>query len=91
MEGITEHCTNGPCGVQRTVRLLHAVWDAAVRLTNTPPDLRFFCAVCLTVTGTPGNGASFFLYYLLARLLALPEPPPYILWEHVSDPTEMVR
>ncbi|PNW78204.1 hypothetical protein CHLRE_09g386600v5 [Chlamydomonas reinhardtii] len=41
------------------------------------------------ITGTPGNGASFFLYYLLARLLALPEPPPYILWEHVSDPTEM--
>ncbi|KXZ47464.1 hypothetical protein GPECTOR_35g902 [Gonium pectorale] len=43
----------------------------------------------LEVTGTPGIGKSFFLYYLLAELVALPEPPPYILWEHSTMPGEM--
>ncbi|KAG2445299.1 hypothetical protein HYH02_008766 [Chlamydomonas schloesseri] len=33
------------------------------------------------ITGTPGTGKSLFRYYLLARLVALPEPPPYILWQ----------
>ncbi|KAG2451432.1 hypothetical protein HYH02_004031 [Chlamydomonas schloesseri] len=36
------------------------------------------------ITGTPGVGKSCFFYYLLTRLLALEEPPPYIVWEHWS-------
>ncbi|KXZ47445.1 hypothetical protein GPECTOR_35g883 [Gonium pectorale] len=41
------------------------------------------------ITGTPGIGKSYFFYYLLAELVALPEPPPYILWEHSTAPGEM--
>ncbi len=43
------------------------------------------------VTGTPGIGKSYFLYYLLTQLLALPEPPTYILWEHYGKQGQMVR
>ncbi|KAG2437878.1 hypothetical protein HXX76_005495 [Chlamydomonas incerta] len=43
----------------------------------------------IIITGTLGIGKSWFLYYMLAQLQALPEPPPYILWEHLADETEM--
>ncbi|KAG2423953.1 hypothetical protein HXX76_014894 [Chlamydomonas incerta] len=38
------------------------------------------------VTGTPGVGKSWFLYYLLARLLKNSAPPPFIVWEHMTKP-----
>jgi hypothetical protein len=57
---------------------------AFVKLTNLLPYAH-------AVTGTPGIGKSCFLYYLLARLLALEEPPPYIIWEHWSSKNKRVR
>ncbi len=56
---------------------------ASYRLTPPPPPN--------TVTGTPGIGKSYFLYYLLAELLALENPPPFILWEHVLKTDTMVN
>lgn len=43
------------------------------------------------VTGTPGIGKSFFVEYALARLVALPEPPPYIVWQDHAVPNDVVR
>lgn len=45
----------------------------------------------VAVTGTPGIGISWFFYYLLARLLKSTEPPPYIVWEHMTQPGMAVR
>ncbi|KAG2423795.1 hypothetical protein HXX76_015071 [Chlamydomonas incerta] len=36
------------------------------------------------LTGTPGTGKSLFFYYFVQRLLQLPRPPPFIIWEHAS-------
>lgn len=40
----------------------------------------------LAVTGTPGVGKSWFFYYMLARLVKLRDPPPHIVWEHLTEP-----
>ncbi|KXZ49595.1 hypothetical protein GPECTOR_20g451 [Gonium pectorale] len=40
------------------------------------------------VTGTPGIGKSWFFYYLLARLLKSTQPPPFIVWEHMTMPNK---
>lgn len=45
----------------------------------------------LAVTGTPGIGKSWFLYYLLLRLLKLTKPPPFIVLEHLIQPGKAVR
>ncbi|KAG2424451.1 hypothetical protein HXX76_014504 [Chlamydomonas incerta] len=34
------------------------------------------------VTGTPGVGKSWFVTYLILRLLKRSSPPPFIVWEH---------
>ncbi|EFJ42709.1 hypothetical protein VOLCADRAFT_107109 [Volvox carteri f. nagariensis] len=41
------------------------------------------------VTGTPGIGKSYFFYYMLMRLLESPSPPPFILWQHHSNPGKL--
>ncbi len=65
--------------------------------TASPTTSRVLLVLCPpprpthAVTGTPGIGKSFFVEYLVARLLALPEPPPYIVWQDHAWPMSAVR
>ncbi|PNW84002.1 hypothetical protein CHLRE_04g212200v5 [Chlamydomonas reinhardtii] len=70
--------------------VLHPEYDALF-VRECYPHL-FEALVCkpeptlYIVTGTPGIGKSWFFYYILARLLKSTQPPPFIVWEHMTVP-----
>ena len=58
---------------------------------NSTTCLNLSHCTTLAVTGTPGIGKSWFFYYILARLLKSTQPPPFIVWEHMTVPNMAVR
>ncbi|KXZ53109.1 hypothetical protein GPECTOR_8g99 [Gonium pectorale] len=67
-------------------RLFDAV---ASPIPASTPRGRAVSAPNFVIMGTPGIGKSLLLYYVLSRLLHLPSPPPYIIWEHAMEPGRM--
>ncbi|KXZ52705.1 hypothetical protein GPECTOR_8g100 [Gonium pectorale] len=67
-------------------RLFDAV---ASPIPASTPRGRAVCAPNFVIMGTPGIGKSLLLYYVLLRLLHLPSPPPYVIWEHAMEPGRM--